>query len=426
MAKLEALAREKAAGGVEPRTKGYIIFITVFMGLVGLLDQYLSMIEVVATPYIIEEFGVSPVEFAFWQGIYGLITFAVFFVSWFSDAFGRKKGILLLMLILGVAALLIPLTAYSFHWFLILYSIVILGTLSNMWEIPIMEEAPPEKRATYGSIAFLIGLIPLYAVVGVMVAENFGWRWCYGVMFFFMLILVIIWFKMKEPERWKQAHAERQHKTLHVKAALGKLSRKDITYIIAASIVYAIWTIAYKLVITWGGYYYVTVKGLSPEVWNRILLTGAGFLLLGAISSGILMDKLGRKITLVIGCVGSIIGYFGMGLTTSGAGFYFSPIFFWMLFLFMPMILAWIMIYFAEIFPTEIRGTCVGITSTAARASYVLGPLMAALLLLLYLDTNMDGFWIAGGLFMIIPLFSLLLKPYETKGRTLEEIQEQR
>lgn len=61
-----------------------------------------------------------------------------------------------------------------------------------MWEIPIMEEAPPEKRAIYGSIAFLIGLIPLYAIVGIMIAENFGWKWCYGVMFFFMIILVIM------------------------------------------------------------------------------------------------------------------------------------------------------------------------------------------------------------------------------------------
>ena len=68
-----------------------------------------------------------------------------------------------------------------------------------------------------------------------------------------------------------------------------------------------------------------------------------------------------------------------------------------MVFLFMPIVFGWIMVYFSEIFPTEIRGTCVGITTTAARVSYVLGPLLAALLLFLYLDTNMGGFWIAGG-----------------------------
>lgn len=228
---------------------------------------------------------------------------------------------------------------------------------------------------------------------------------------------------MKEPERWKKAHAEREHKTLHIKAAV---AGKNCRYLLIATLVYGIWTISYKLAITWGGYYYVVVKGLPADQWSRILLIGALFILVGAICSGIFMDKLGRRATLLIGCTGSIIGFLGLGLTTSGAGFYFSPIFFWMVFLFMPIVFGYIMIFFSEIFPTEIRGTCVGITTTAARVSYVVGPLLAALLLFIFLDTNMDGFWIAGGLFMIIPLFSLLLKPYETKGKTLEEIQEKR
>jgi hypothetical protein len=38
----------------------------------------------------------------------------------------------------------------------------------------------------------------------------------------------------------------------------------------------------------------------------------------------------------------------------------------------------------------------------------------------------MGGFWVIAGLLMIIPIFSLFVKPYETKGKTLEEIQEER
>ena len=41
-------------------------------------------------------------------------------------------------------------------------------------------------------------------------------------------------------------------------------------------------------------------------------------------------------------------------------------------------------------------------------------------------NENFVVFWILAGVFMIIPLLSLLIKPYETKGKTLEDVQEER
>jgi hypothetical protein len=38
----------------------------------------------------------------------------------------------------------------------------------------------------------------------------------------------------------------------------------------------------------------------------------------------------------------------------------------------------------------------------------------------------MGGFWIWAGIFMLIPLATLLIKPYETKGKDLEAVQEER
>ena len=122
---------------IEQRSSRYIAFIVIYMGLVGLLDSYLSLVETVAVPYILAEFGLLPQEFAFWQALYGIITFSVFFLGWFTDAFGRKKGVLVLMLITGIPALLIGLTAFTFHMFMILYAIIITMTLSNLWELPV-------------------------------------------------------------------------------------------------------------------------------------------------------------------------------------------------------------------------------------------------------------------------------------------------
>ena len=59
---------------------------------------------------------------------------------------------------------------------MIFYAILILGTNVNLWTIPVSEESVPKRRALYGSLAFLIGLIPLYALVGEEIATAWGWQ----------------------------------------------------------------------------------------------------------------------------------------------------------------------------------------------------------------------------------------------------------
>ena len=133
------------------------------------------------------------------------------------------------------------------------------------------------------------------------------------------------------------------------------------------------------------------------------------------------MDKLGRNATLVIGCVGSVTGFFILAIPFTNI----AKIGFWMVYLFMPILMGWIMIYFSEIFPTKTRSTTVGITTTAARLSYVIGPLISWIILSTT-NHNYSIFWIMAGIFMIIPLLSLLIKPYETKGKVLEDVQKER
>ena len=143
--------------------------------------------------------------------------------------------------------------------------------------------------------------------------------------------------------------------------------------------------------------------------------------MVGAIICGISTDKLGRNATLIIGCVGSVLGFFIMAIPVASV----ATIGFLMVYLFMPILMGWIMIYFSEIFPTKIRSTAVGITTTAARLSYVIGPLISSAILFTT-NENFIVFWIMAGVFMIIPLLSLLIKPYETKGKTLEDVQKER
>jgi len=102
MSKIDALAKIKEEEqDTKLRSSRYQWFIVVFMGLVGMVDNNLNLMENVAIPYILDEFSMAATDFALIQAIFGIVTFAVFFIAWFFDAFGRKKGVLVLMLVMG-------------------------------------------------------------------------------------------------------------------------------------------------------------------------------------------------------------------------------------------------------------------------------------------------------------------------------------
>ncbi|TFG30400.1 MFS transporter, partial [Candidatus Thorarchaeota archaeon] len=356
-------------------------------------------------------------EFAFLQGIFGIIVFGVFFIAWFADAYGRRAGIMVLVLTMGIPSILIVFLSINVYIFLLLYSVVIMATTSNLWEVPVSEEAPAKSRGLYGSTAFLIGVIPLYAILGTRIIDSFGWVWGYGVMFFLMLILMVLLYFMKEPQRWKDSVEARQNLRLGVMQALRKLRKEDRKYIIIATIVYLAWTISFKMATTFGGEYFVQVLNYTDDEFNSIL-TIAGLLLpVSALISGILLDKGGRNLVLVLGSLGSVVSLAALGLTG-------LPITYQLAYFFMAMVLAWIYVYLAEIFTTEVRSTSIGVCVTGARLGYVVGPLLSSLLISMF--PVMNGFWIFAGVLMLIPLFTLLARPLETKGKTLEEIEIER
>ncbi len=187
-------------------------------------------------------------------------------------------------------------------------------------------------------------------------------------------------------------------------------------YVGVASLVYLMWTISFKLGTTWSGVFF-TGSVYAPQ-WRLILTIGGLMLPISAIISGVLLERLGRNITLIIGTFGAIFSFVGLGL--SGL-----PAFFWGVYFFMAMVLAWIYVYVTEIFPTKVRSSSVGIAVTASRLGYVLAPLIAAGLFLLF-PANWMAFWVVAGVFMVFPLISFLTKPYETKGKELETIDEEK
>jgi MFS family permease len=408
---------------IKPRSKGYLVYLIIFMGLVALMDQYLSTIKTTALPYILQEYNITPTQFSNLEGIFFVLTFFIFLLNSLVDRIGRKYSVALLILIMGVSSLGILLFSKTIYWFMILYTLAIFATVSNMWTFPISEESPAQRRAKYVSLVYIIGLIPLQALLPPLLINtlHLNWKWMYGSMSILMLPLLVMWFFMKETHRFEVIQQERKDGTRknHL-FGIGVIDKKDFRYIIFSSAVWLCW-LTYQFFYYWLGYYFMTIKGYTLSQWSTVLLVTLILAMAGGYLSGWIMDHLGRKPTLIMGCAGLALV---LVLLAFGNGF-MLPICTALIGFFTSFTYTWIVVFIPEVFPTERRGACVGWTTTIARISYVIGPFMVGYFLKIFPD--MKWFWvIAAGIIMLPIAIVFFFNPSETKVKDLDAIEKDR
>lgn len=407
----------------QTRSRNYLIYLIIFMGLVAVLDQYISMIKTTAIPYIIEEYGISASDFSWYEALYLGSTFLIFLLNGLNDIIGRKFSILVLVLLMGLSTLGVVLFTPTLHLFMVFYAIAMFTTVSNMWSIPISEESPADKRAKYVAIVYVIGLIPLQAITPPLLMNVLGlsWKWMYGVTFVMMIPALVMWFFMRETSRYDVVKAERRAGTRknHL-FGVGVINRHDIRYIIIAASIWLCWLV-YSFLYFWAGYYFMTIHGYTLGQWSMVLLASLVMAMIGGVSAGAIMDRIGRTPAFIGGCVSLslilVILGFGRGwvlpVAVAITGFFTSFTY------------TWIVVYVPEVFPTERRGACMGWTTTVARISYVVGPALAAVLLNAF--PTMEWFWVVAAVIVLIPIGIIVVaNPYETKTRELEEIEHKR
>jgi len=416
-------ALTKAGNTAKKRNRPYVVYLIVLMGLVALMDQYLSTVKTTAIPYLIDEYGITAARFQWLEALYLISSFFIFALNGLNDLIGRKRAMLVLILMMGLSSLGIVLWTPSIHLYMAFYAVVMFTTVSNMWSISISEESVAEKRSLNVAIVYLIGWIPLQALLPPLLIDRWGlsWKWMYGVMFLFMIPVLVMWFFMKETDRYKTIRSERRAgiRKWHV-YGLGVIDRSDVRYIIISA---AVWfcVLVFSVLYYLAGYFFMDVKGYSLSQWSMVQFATLIMAMSGGAAGGWLMERIGRTRALILGCVGIsvlavLIGLaegFLLPVVTALSGFFLSLAY------------TWVVVYVPEIFPTERRGTCMGWTTTVARVSYVAGPALAAVLLEAFPD--MRGFWMISGLIMLLPIGIILIwNPYETKTRVLEEIEGQR
>jgi MFS family permease len=404
------------------RTRRYILYLVALMAMIAIMDQYLSFIETNAIPYLTKEFAVSSADYSWWKAVYFIPTFFIFLLNGLTDIIGRKYSLLILILLFGIPAGAMVFYTPSFHLYMLFFAMITFATVSNMWTIPIGEEAPAEKRAKYVSFVYFISLIPLTAIVPPILARlGLNWRWMFGVMFVFMIPVIIMWAFMRETKRYDVIREERRlGKRKRHFYGLGVIDRCDLHYILFSAAIWMCW-LTVSMFVVWAGHFFMDIRGFSLDQWSLVFLGTLLLMMAGAIVGGWSMDKLGRRTGLLIGAIGLgiFIGLLGVPVVPVEivvgilAGFFLGFSY------------TWIIVYIPEIFPTERRGTCLGWTTTLARVAYVIGPALAAVMLTV--SPTMEWFWVVGGLLMLIPiLLVLLFHPYETSRKELEEIEQKR
>ncbi len=401
------------------RSRNYQLYILAFVGVVALMDQYLSAVESTAIPFVLAEYQIEAADFASLKSRFLIITFFVFALNALNDLIGRKPAILVLILLMGLSSLAIVLFTPTLMWFMTFYALAMFATVSNMWSIIVGEESPAVRRARYTVAVVAISLIPIQAYAPVFLVQRLGlnWRWIYGITFLVMLPVLVLWWFMRETGRYREIERERsQRPEWRELVGLGKLNRGDLRYVaLAASI--AIGVLVAITLAFWAGYFFMKVHNYTLAEWSSVFFALLTLQIVGSLSGGWLMDRVGRNRLFVAGGLGmgmlmASLGFLPRSLlpiACAGAGFFIG------------IVSGWLFVYIPEIFPTDRRGVCVGWVMALARLSYVIGPALAALLLRRF--PTMEGFWVAAGLIMLAPIVLVLfVRPFETRALELEEI----
>ena len=447
----------------------YLLFISLIAGMGGYLFGYDWVVIGGAKPFYEIYFSIENISWL--QGwvmssaILGCIIGVVISGS-MSDKFGRKVMMLIAAVIFTFSAIGTG-TANTLNVFILfrILSGVGIGIASNISPMYLSEISPPETRGKFVAIyqlAVVLGILSAQIVnwliaKPIMPGENIlfswngqiGWRWMFWAPTIPSISYFIMVFFMPESPRWLISNAkykkaegvftkivdlkyaqelvEEVKKTVFTTGETIKLSslfRGKMFKVVLIGIVIAVlqqWC-GINVVFNYAQEIFSSAGyGVSDMLFN-IVVTGVVnvvFTLVGMYT----VDKLGRRALMLIGTSGLSIIYLILG-----AGYYFKFEGVIMLILVVSGIACYAMtlapvtwIVISEIFPSKIRAMGMAISTFALwTACFILTytfPLLNSSL------GSYGTFWLYGAICVMGFIYIKINLP-ETKGKTLEEIEE--
>jgi SP family galactose:H+ symporter-like MFS transporter len=372
-----------------------------------------------------------------------------------SDRLGRRATLILTSLIFIVGALICAF-AGSFGMLLLGRFIVGLGIGLASTTVPvyISEVAPPKARGWQVSLfqlAITIGILSAY-LVDYAFAGSGGWRWMLGLAAVPGVILGLGMLYLPESPRWllKRGHTDMALKILtRIRGTSDvKAEFQDIQNTLSQTGERGQWSellspaVRPALMVGIGLAVFQQITGINtviyyaPTILQSAGISSASGAILATAGIGVvnvvmtvvsmwLVDRMGRRPLLLTGTTGMIItlGILGFAFLTPGRGLARVAVVTLMAYVASFAIslgpIFWLLI--SEIYPLRIRGLAEG---TAAATNWAANLLVSLTFLTLVQALGPTRtFWLYA-LFAIAALvFSYYLVP-ETKGRTLEEIEQ--
>ncbi|HXU21237.1 MAG TPA: sugar porter family MFS transporter [Verrucomicrobiae bacterium] len=437
---------------------GFVYVAAAFAGLGGLLFGYDTGVISGAELFLGKDFTLS--SFALEVIVSGVLVGAAIGAlggGRLADLYGRRRLLIATAVIFAIGAIICA--AASSPAVLIIGRIIVglgIGLSSGTVPVYISEVSPPAARGWTVSIfqlAITVGILLAY-VVDYAFAAIQGWRWMLGLAVVPAAVFALGMILLPESPRWlaRKGHLEAARKVLgRIRTAAGAdAEMKDIE----ASIQHAEEhgrlsdlfhpSLRAALVVGIGLAILQQITGINTVIYYAPLIirsagipSASGAILATAgigvvnvvmtIVSMWLIDRAGRRPLLLTGIAGMIITLFALGYAfhspMHGGSLATVAVICMMLYVASFAIslgpIFWLLI--AEIYPLPVRSSAEGLSATFNWGANLLVSL--TFLTLLQLMGASRTFWLYGIFAIGAWFFSYYLVP-ETKGRTLEEIEE--
>jgi sugar porter (SP) family MFS transporter len=437
---------------------GFVYVAAAFAGLGGLLFGYDTGVISGAELFLKKDFTLT--SFALEVIVSGVLVGAAIGAlggGRLADLYGRRRLLIATAVIFALGAIICA--AASSPTVLIIGRIIVglgIGLSSGTVPVYISEVSPPAARGWTVSLfqlAITVGILLAY-VVDYAFAATQGWRWMLGLAVVPAAVFAIGMILLPESPRWlvKNGHREAARQVLgRIRTAAGADAElKDIEASIQHSeergrlsdLLHP--SLRAALVVGIGLAILQQITGINtviyyapliiqsagiPSASGAILATaGIGVVnVLMTIVSMWLIDRAGRRPLLLTGIAGMIITLFALGYAfhapMHGGSLATVAVICMMLYVASFAIslgpIFWLLI--AEIYPTTVRSSAEGLSATFNWGANLLVSL--TFLTLLEAMGASRTFWLYGLFAIGAWIFSYYLVP-ETKGRTLEEIEE--
>lgn len=283
-------------------SRGYAYYVFLLLFLLYLFNYVDRMVIASLFPYLKADWGLTDTQCGWFASIVTLMmTVFVFPVSLLVDRWSRKKAIVIMGILWGIASAACAITK-NFTQLIFARSFVGVGeaAFTSGGHAMIAAYFPEEKRATMNG--FFTAAIPMGTAIGVIlggvIAERLGWRYAFGIMAIPGVIVAILFYWVKDYKTI--AITKRDHSAdglVHVKMKFADIAKEFLhtPSVLFTYLGYVGNTFVTTGLMNWLPSYYNRTEGLPMD--KAGIKTSVIFLLaiIGAPIGGLVIDKLRKR-----------------------------------------------------------------------------------------------------------------------------------